>query len=86
MSKNILLKRDSIQDFLKHKNFVPTLMILILKLYIWCIVKLDVYIIDEEKENAVNMVKNFHKLIRDQIKQGKPMFTLNVSIKNIKTY
>ena len=82
MSRNILENRNSIQSFLMHKNFTPTLMILILKLYIWSIIKLDSNIIDKEKEYLLNMVKNFHETIKDQIKRGKHMFVLNVSIKN----
>jgi len=63
---------------LKNMNFVPKLVILLLKLNIWGTLKLSTTLTNEEQTLFTNMIKEFQTFFRNEIEKGKLGFILNV--------
>lgn len=63
---------------LKKMNFVPKLVILLLKLNIWGTLKLYTILNNEEQALLINMIKEFQLFFRNEIEKGKLGSILNV--------
>lgn len=79
MTKNILCKKDYIKNFLSYKIYEPILMIFVLKLHVWCIINLDISLLNTDKDRFSKMINEFHLYVKDQIDKDKPKNALNVS-------
>lgn len=78
MSKITLNKSNMFTAVLKKMNFVPKLVILLLKLNIWGTLKLYTILNNEEQALLINMIKEFQLFFRNEIEKGKLGSILNV--------
>ena len=62
----------------KKMNFVPKLVILLLKLNIWGNLELNETLTNEEQALFINMIKEFQLFFKNKLEKGKLGFILNV--------
>jgi hypothetical protein len=78
MSKITLQRSNMFTAVFKKMNFVPKLVILLLKLNIWGTLELNATLTNEEQALFINMIKEFQLFFRNEIEKGKLGFILNV--------